>query len=810
MAFSPKLLQQGASGASAGTKNYIEDVFSTFVYTGNGSSQSIENAIELDGNVQTSLVGKTITNLGGAFDAGFTMASIKDGIVEVTNGFNLGYVPNTSGYFDVYVDMGAATVVTGYLIAPQGTKNEASFNTPTSFIVKASNDASSWTTIQTFSSIPTSYPAWNPGSYTPFVFSNSTGYRYWRFQNTTYGSGAAGVAISEWNLLVNTPSVGKGGLVWLKRRTGGTGYHVLTDTVRGAGLNISTNDSIIQYNDGQPTFKNNGFNVINNNPDYNAAASTYVSWTFRKQAKFFDIITWTGTGGTGDRSITHNLAAVPAAFTIKPLSFADNWQFRHKDLPADTVLFLNLTSAATSAGNRYSSTPNTATTFYVNAAGAYNILGETYVAYLFAHNAGGFGLTGNDNVISCGSFTTPSSGDATITLGYEPQWLLVKRTDGGANDWYMVDTMRGLSQTSQSRLDANLAAAEETTASPWFIPTATGFTAASGSIGGSRTFIYIAIRRGPMKVPTVGTSVFNPEIYTGDNSNTRVINTGFPPDMVWTGTRNERRVGDRLRGLFTNPGPINTTYSSSDEQLSSYSFPQMSAWQTGNGTVRFENSTGINYVLHAFRRAPSFFDIVCYTGTGSQQNITHNLGVAPELIFVKSRSAANGGLAYNKTITASKYLKLFFTGEGDYAAVNDTGGFAGVEPTSSVFTVGTYNNVNGNGSTYVAYLFSTCAGVSKVGSYTGTATTLQVDCGFTTGARFVLIKRTDSTGGWYFWDTARGIIAGNDPYLLLNSSASEVTNTDYIDTYSPGFELSSTAPAAINANGGTYIFLAIA
>jgi hypothetical protein len=73
-----------------------------------------------------------------------------------------------------------------------------------------------------------------------------------------------------------------------------------------------------------------------------------------------------------------------------------------------------------------------------------------------------------------------------------------------------------------------------------------------------------------------------------------------------------------------------------------------------------------------------------------------------------------------------------------------------------------------------------------------------------------MIKRTDSTGDWYVWDSARGIVAGNDPYLLLNSTAAEVTNTDYVDTYSLGFEISSTAPAAINANGGTFIFLAIA
>jgi hypothetical protein len=140
----------------------------------------------------------------------------------------------------------------------------------------------------------------------------------------------------------------------------------------------------------------------------------------------------------------------------------------------------------------------------------------------------------------------------------------------------------------------------------------------------------------------------------------------------------------------------------------------------------------------------------------------------------------------------------------------DTNIWNNTAPTASVFSVGNYGPVNETGDNYVAYLFATCAGVSKVGNYTGTGTTLQVNCGFATGARFVMIKRTDDSGNWFVWDTARGIIAGNDPYLLLNSSAAEVTNTDYIDPYSPGFELSSTAPAALNASGGTYIFLAIA
>jgi hypothetical protein len=113
--------------------------------------------------------------------------------------------------------------------------------------------------------------------------------------------------------------------------------------------------------------------------------------------------------------------------------------------------------------------------------------------------------------------------------------------------------------------------------------------------------------------------------------------------------------------------------------------------------------------------------------------------------------------------------------------------------------------VNDTGNTYIAYLFATLAGVSKVFSVTkSSGSNADVNCGFTSGPRFVLLKRTDSTGDWYVWDTARGIIAGDDPYLLLNSTAAEVTNTDYIDPTSNGFTIVDGGLA-----NGDYIGLAI-
>jgi len=604
---------------------------------------------------------------------------------------------------------------------------------------------------------------------------------------------------------------GKGGLVWQKGRSGpqSTGNQYWFDTVRGAYDTISSNNSDASYtrSDSLTSFNSDGFS-LGSNIYQNGSGNDLVSWTFREQAKFFDIVTYTGNGAAS-RNIAHNLGSVPGCIINKALSISENWGVYHRSTGANG-LYLNATNTA---GVTLVPTGHTSTTFEVaDGYGLNNSSGVTYVAYLFAHDAGGFGLTGTDNVISCGSYT--GNGSATgpvVTLGYEPQWLMVKRATGTANgNWVMLDVMRGFSASSDNELYANLSAAEGS-GLDLAEPQATGFQLKSGSSGVNASgsdYIYIAIRRGPMRVPTVGTSVFAPVTYTGDNSNTRVISTGFPPDMVWTGTPADggRRVGDRLRGLFTNPGPINATYSTSDEQLSSYSLPQMSGWQTGNGTVRFENSTAVNYVLHAFKRAPSFFDVVCYTGTDTARTITHNLTTAPELIIVKDRSVNRNWYVYASGIGNTKYLNLNNTD----APTTDSTVWNNTSPTSSVFSLGSSSGPNGSGETFVAYLFATCAGVSKVGSYTGTGAAQTINCGFTGGSRFVLIKRTDSTGDWYVWDSARGIIPSNDPYLLLNSTAAEVTGTDYVDTTNVGFDITSTAPAAINANGGTYIFLAIA
>jgi hypothetical protein len=619
--------------------------------------------------------------------------------------------------------------------------------------------------------------------------------------------------------------LGSGGLVWIKNRTDQSPFsnysHQLFDTARGfqmsgaqpMGRNLQTNttDAQAYLGYGFSAFNSNGFRVGYNDgagtnvadANVNGSASNYISWSFRKQPKFFDVVTYTGTG-VNNRTINHSLGSVPGCVLIKRTDASENWAINHRGNGTGNAwyLSLNLTNAGSQGVSQSYATSTTVNVTDVIGAGSSpngcNVNGATYVAYIFAHNAGGFGDSGNDNVITCSSFTTSGTGtpNATVTLGFTPQWLLIKRVDSSSS-WYIYDIARGLiapnglGSAYSAGLSPNGNGGDSNNA---FVNiTTNGFVADTG--GDAQTWIYVAIAR-PNKPPTTATSVF--AIDRPSSSGTFTLESPFAPDFAIakgnTGG-SSTYVGQRLTGT----GGMD--FLNANEE-----FGLGYRWNIPTGATIDGSGNYSAWISYLFKRAPGFFDCVAYTGTNTSggAGIPHKLGVTPEMIIVKSRNASYGWCVYNSQdgYTYSMFLNTTAARTTSNAAWNS-------EPNSTAFFPTSYAVVNGN-QTYTAYLFATLAGISKVGGYTGTGTTLQVDCGFTAGARFVMIKRRDSTGDWYFWDTVRGIISGNDPYMLFNSSAAEVTNTDYIDPYSAGFEISSTAPAGINANGGTYVFLAIA
>ena len=622
------------------------------------------------------------------------------------------------------------------------------------------------------------------------------------------GTGALGLNIPN-----GIDLAGKGGIVWAKGRTPVDNHHIW-DTARGVSNalfpNLSSASSLTS-NTGVTAFNSNGFTLGTSRS--NTASETYASWTFRKQPKFFDVVTYTGTGATG-QVISHNLGSVPGCIIVKRTSAAAEWYVWHRSLTSTSfAVLLNNTTAELASGSFLTATP-TSTTFSLkppsfNPNGV-NGNGSTYVAYVFAHDAGGFGLAGTDNVITCGSYTgNGSTTGPVVSLGYEPQWLMIKGIDNTIG-WQMIDTMRGMPVGSADAvLRANTDAAEVT--ADYLTPTATGFQLVSSAtevnINNGR-YIYIAIRRGPMRTPTTGTTVFSPIAATAAGGTYQT--TGFPIDTQFSTYRlgGGSWVNDRLRGFSATStpatnGPIWITTGTAAESTTTGT--RTAAWDN----TRFMVGSNVNNattVWWSFGRAPSFMDVVCYTGTGANVSRPHNLGVAPELWIVRRRNSTGAGIVGSTAIANTEALALNDTA----AKLTSTAYWNSTYPTASVFTTGTVSSVNNSGGTYVAYFFASCPGVSKVGSYTGTGTTQTIDCGFTAGSRFVLIKATSTTGNWLVWDSARGIVAGNDPYITLNTTDAEVTNKDYVDTAATGFELSNAAGNLANTNGVSYIFLAIA
>jgi hypothetical protein len=298
----------------------------------------------------------------------------------------------------------------------------------------------------------------------------------------------------------------KGGLVWLKgRTTGSTRSNHLFDTARGSTSRLLS-DTTDAANTGSGSaylsgFSGTGFS-LGFAGDTNFNNEAFVSWTFRKQPKFFDVVTYTGDG-TVDRNIAHNLGSMPGWVMVKKTSGTGDWLVSVREINSGfNQIKLNTTAAIQEGAYGPRQAFGSDTTFNIWSGGA-NDSGATYVAYLFAHNAGGFGLTGTDNVISCGSYSGNGiTNGPTITLGYEPQWLLIKESSSSGN-WWLTDSARGFTSSTNKFLLPNSSGDEITKTSPTYArPEATGFKITSSDFDvneGGGTYIYMAIRKGPMR-----------------------------------------------------------------------------------------------------------------------------------------------------------------------------------------------------------------------------------------------------------------------------------------------------------------------
>jgi len=200
--------------------------------------------------------------------------------------------------------------------------------------------------------------------------------------------------------------------------------------------------------------------------------------------------------------------------------------------------------------------------------------------------------------------------------------------------------------------------------------------------------------------------------------------------------------------------------------------------------------------------------IVSYTGTGANATVGHGLGSVPKMIIIKNRDDTDSWRVYHASTGNGGSLMLNLTN----AFASDSTMWNNTSPTSSEFSLGDHDNVNGNSHKFIAYCFAEKKGYSKFGSYVGNGSSSgsMIVTGFKPA--WVMIKRTDTANDWNIQDSKRTDYNGKQTTSLqANTNSSESTiGTDFRrDILSNGFKIRNDG-AETNASGGTYIYMAFA
>ncbi len=639
-----------------------------------------------------------------------------------------------------------------------------------------------------------------------------------------------------------------GGLLWIKRLNSALS-HRLYDTARDIRKPLNSDDVTAEgsaVSGGIAHWTANGAShVKSGDPAYamlgdeNEIDVPYVAWGFKKNKKFFDVIKWDGNNVDG-RVINHDLKCEPGVIMVKCLTAGYGWQVYHRSLTTtgsngkDATSWLRLdTDSQASTANTPGFNNVNEQSFEVGSYVGVNATSQSYIAYLFAHDEEPRGC------IKCGTYTG-NSGVNRVELGWEPQYVMIKRSNG-SDAWWIYDSQRdglrsynrgSMNQTSPagSLLYANLPNSTDQTFD--ILADATGFNlpaVGGGNNGSGDEHVYIAIRRGLTRTPTDPTTVFN--VVKGAAPAHPTFHAKFPADATWAkqyGTSGNWKHNTRKQGIVdtqqgsrfeweTNANPISEADYKGDQMKG--------AWST--------SSTGSDHIGYLMKRAPGFFDVVGYAGDAAnedpsvERSIKHGLGVKPEIIIVRSTGNQTGD-STNQFYNAIKNCgHLPTSAVNAYYAYKNLGGLgSGGEPswiigdnaksrfgssvdTESEFYVGTHNFTNRTNRSYIAWMWATCPKVSKVGYYQGTGSDLDVPCGFDGEARFVLINKVNQMP-WYLYDSVRGITSANESFLNWANSDGESSAVDYIDPLTGGFRVTSEANTTININSEYYSFIAIA
>ncbi len=528
---------------------------------------------------------------------------------------------------------------------------------------------------------------------------------------------------------------------------------------------------------------------------------------WRTSGRFFSEQTYVGDATNG-RKLFHGLGCTVGSVMIKNDKEGWNAMWWHKDIGGTNKWYRFQTNPNVTAPVTISNGDITVDDNYVTigSSGYFNSNNLDYIMWVFAHDPDGPDGDGTGK-IACGSYTGSTS-EVDVDLGWHPQLLYIKNRNR-TSDWkILADSMRFHDDTNCQTTSFNFNNSTTGERHQYVMPNGKGFKVAGSGSNiddfnyGTDSFDYIAVRAGNTGTPTSSSDFFavDTEAYVDHHSQTATA--GFAPDMFVTKSTGGSNVRNYCRLFGRKRLHLDTTAGHLDGS------PTI-GWDAHDGLW---NTLVTNYITYMWKRQRGAFDIVTWDGTGSATTVPHNLGVVPEMIWYKRIDDSSTWRVYNSAIGITNYLAL----NQSWGKNTDTNALAfnATSPTSSVFSVGTHNDTNGSGMKYLAYLFASVDGVCKLGTFAGSNSQVNVDCGFTNGIKFLMIKNSGATGDWYVWDTEQGINSGphpsNEPISTWNNSNGQLTGYNAINSMSYGFSVLSGVGSGINSAGNNYIYYAIA
>jgi hypothetical protein len=321
---------------------------------------------------------------------------------------------------------------------------------------------------------------------------------------------------------------------------------------------------------------------------------------------------------------------------------------------------------------------------------------------------------------------------------------------------------------------------------------------------------------------------FDATLYTGNGTSQSITNVNFAPDFTWIKDRTSawnNKLFDSVRGSGKYLISDSTAAEATDAtQLSAFLSNGFSvgsqvsvngsgdayvSWNWKAGGTAVTNTSG-TITSQVSANPTAGFSIVSFaSGASGDKTVGHGLGVAPKMIIMKSRDAVS---SFNWSIyhaSVATTVKKYLTFTTDALSDNGSNIWGSAFPTSSVFGFTSGNGVNAN-TNCIAYCFAPVDGYSAFGSYTGngSANGPFVFTGFK--PRFILIRRTDSLGGWKIYNTSGLNYNAINTSLEAHDSGAEATSTNFnMDWLSNGFKLRTTY-GDFNASSATYIYMAFA